>query len=277
MSRLARHALSLSSFNDLFNRRSLDMASSLQQKQFMTSRDIAELAMRCFWYLCCAGCASTSNQGVQVADGGTGGAHAGGGSSSGGHQSSSTGGRPAGSPGTGGRAQTGGADAGGRADTGTGAGDADAAACIDCLSGYITWSMHANADAYMDSSRIDTCRAYSHESVTGATDSGAVRCATNLPECPAGTIGEIRALLESTVVKDALSSRASFGFFSGTEAQPIFTMKTDAGYVVVGAPCPDAAAGCSPVPAAIRDLMELLQSLDRAQLLTDPCKTAFAH
>jgi len=168
----------------------------------------------------------------------------------------------------GGGAGSGGSEAGGAAN--------DGGACVDCMPIYdLHWGQNGGWAMFTDTSRLGPCRSYEHERTTSGSQTPTLLCTADLPTCPDRTLSDIISLLRDPVVQTALGNHSLFG----TDPRPVdgtvFRFGVGNDYVDVGGPC-NGSPSCVAIPPQIAEFAALLQSLDSAELATEPCKSTFA-
>jgi hypothetical protein len=129
--------------------------------------------------------------------------------------------------------------------------------------------------AYVDTSRLGPCRSYTRERSSGAVEMPSKMCTADVPACPARTIENIDRLIGDPVVTMSLQSHALYGGDPRPADGQVFRFGVGNDFVDVGPPCGAGASGCAAIPAAVGQLVELLQGLDRDELASEPCKSVF--
>jgi hypothetical protein len=160
------------------------------------------------------------------------------------------------------------ADCGTACDGGSDAGVPDAGPpCTGCITGSVGWGYNGGLVVFEDSSSLSACRTYVHHRVI-YNPMGMQGCEADLEQCPGVNVARLAALLEDPIVTSALKSHTLFGTDPRPTDGALFEISTDAGTLDVGW-C--ASSQCLPDP--VKELQDLLVTLDRNQLSVEPCKS----
>jgi hypothetical protein len=152
--------------------------------------------------------------------------------------------------------------------------------CEDCVSAKIAWGTVGTL-VYKDTSSVRpaACRLFEHvRSQDGKAD---VSCMTDLLLCSEGpgiTGGDIEGMLATPAVTAALVNSSSSGkptsFGKLLPGYPYFQITRLDATIDVGSDCAGA-TGCTPPPADVQRLVQLLHDVDAEQMKRSPCSAIF--
>jgi hypothetical protein len=251
----------------------------------------------------CGGATDTgSNRGILTADAGTGGSS--GASSNGGATSGSggakqgTGGTPSGGgasstggvagAGQGGRAAggtssggTSGAGAGGASGASTGGANAGGASaeggvCNLCLLTYdLHWGQNGGFVAYVETSRLGPCAAYSHERTPTTTDPPSLICNDHISACPGSSLDGIITAMSAPAFQTAMQNHTLYGNDPRPVDGQVFRIGIGNDFIDIGPNCESDPTACPTMPEPVANMAKLLRDLDATELAKDPCKSVF--
>ncbi|MFK7991617.1 MAG: hypothetical protein AB8I08_36710 [Sandaracinaceae bacterium] len=161
----------------------------------------------------------------------------------------------------------------GSVDSGAADAGSDAGAC-GCIEATLSWRFDGGFVPSRAGSRIDVCRdfAYARTVGTGPT----VMCEDEVP-CTGDevTIGDVNRALADPQVQLALTGTP---VFYGRDTRPfdgrIFIIEYRGREIMVGSSCAGT-SDCTPVPAGIEALKDLLESLEDERLEAERCASVF--
>lgn len=155
-------------------------------------------------------------------------------------------------------------------------------ACASCLSAPVRWGWVGGNAGQRDRSVAEPCRVYRRTRTFSLRAGGQppVSCSTRMSCDSAGTgAGQLQKLVSHPDVQKALTSPMTvYGCDMRAVDGALYGVEIDGGRSFgVGGEC----QGCSPPagkcvspPAAVKDLVVFLKSLDEKMLADDPCKSA---
>lgn len=229
-----------------------------------------------------SGGAGSKNGGASNGGSGTGGA-SNGGASAGGQGGQSTGGIPSvggssGAPGTGGSAGS----AGGSLDTGgapnAGGAQIDGGPCNACLPNYdLHWGQDGGLVAYVETSRLGPCAAYSHERTPTVTDPPSLICNATISMCPGSPLAQIIEIMGTAAFTTALTNHTLYGSDPRPVDGQVFRIGIGNDFIDVGPNCESDPTSCPTMPEPVARLVKLLRDLDATMLAQEPCKTVFGN
>jgi hypothetical protein len=144
--------------------------------------------------------------------------------------------------------------------------------CTSCLAETLEWGNNGRGFSVDERSTLEPCAHYTHRRVAQAGT--LMACENDFEECTAVTNrGALLAALAHADVQRALaSSPVTYGDDQAQDA-PIFEIKNGARLVNVAWPCSDNQASCIPVPAGVKALVDLLQTIDQVELSSEECRS----
>jgi hypothetical protein len=150
----------------------------------------------------------------------------------------------------------------------TGAGGAPSGACDDCSETDLRWGPDGGYAAYVDVSRLTSCRTYTRE----RSSMPPLTCTVTLPMCPDRTVDAISRALGDAAVQAALHDHKLYGNDPRPVDGQVFRIATANDFIDVGPSCE---SGCTGMPAALATLVGLLRQLDERELAAEPCHGVF--
>lgn len=173
-----------------------------------------------------------------------------------------------GGPSAGGKSGAGGAGAAGAGAAGSGGTSPDGAVCTDCSAMDLRWGRDGGYAAFVDTSRITSCRIYSRE----RTSMPPLKCTVTLPLCPDRTLDAIVKPLADPAIVAALRDHKLFGNDPRPVDGSVLRIAVANDFIDIGPSCE---TGCSGMPEALVTLVGLLLSLDERELAAEPCHGVF--
>ena len=143
---------------------------------------------------------------------------------------------------------------------------------LTCFTETLTWGTWGAFAPYHDQSELAPCAHYTHRRITqGGPSGGEPSCERDLVACNSiASTGAVMNALGNADVQRALADRMGFG---GVPLDvPAFRVTYGDLAIAVGTPdCKLPPPHCIPPPPGVAALVQLLQDLDDAMLMTEEC------
>lgn len=155
--------------------------------------------------------------------------------------------------------------------------DAADASCASCIAAKLSWGQDGGRVAYVDTASITACRTFEHRRTAVLTDPADQVCTQEMAACPAGA-HDIAHVVDALRNADVVAALAKAPVLYGHDTRPtdgsVLVVTYDGKQLTIGGDCAGA-SDCTPVPAGVASLVELLQAVDTDQLAIGVCKTTF--
>jgi hypothetical protein len=150
----------------------------------------------------------------------------------------------------------------------------DPPSCVSCFTETLRWGRRGGLVYYEDQSELAPCAHYTHErQQPGGSGDVTLMCERDLVAC--NSIGSTGAVMNALGHPDVQGALAASPIVYGIDGRgvdgTVFEIVQGSRVIVVGGPCRDTVPGCVPTPPGVQALVDLLQAIDQAMLMSDEC------
>jgi len=153
---------------------------------------------------------------------------------------------------------------------------ADAGVCATCIGTGLSWRDTGGFRMSRRSSALASCRDYTLTEMSSSPP--ATTTCGNVVPCGVASAVSIEDLNAALANADVVAAFAAAPITYGRDMRPVdgsvFEVTQGGHSVVVGIPC-SGSITCTPIPAGVQALMDLLRRLDAERLAEPDCSTVF--
>ncbi len=154
----------------------------------------------------------------------------------------------------------------------------DGGSCSACIAAELSWGNTGGLVASSRASKVSPCRTYTLTETDFSAGGTTTTCSNDVPcgsAADAITIDDVNAALADA---DVVAAFAAAPVTYGVDMRPVdgsvFQVSQSGATFVVGSPC-GSAGSCTPIPAGVQALVDLLRALDAERLAEPDCSTVF--